>query len=789
MEKVFQAWSWLMLKAYTCQTVNSVHPVVRARARVLALCLLAFTSSPAVFSQSRTQVAHNPTSFTSVPLNLLLQIVEAEDERRWDNDVRSLLSARSAVVRKRAALAAGRIGSEDSVADLINLLEHDDETDVRAMAAFALGEVESVSASDALLQVLGTSKETQVRARVVEALGKIAATLPKEEEARARQLGDGILEVLKSESERRPAPDRLTVLLGLTAALRARTSKGGPTLARFLSDSDPGIRADAANTLARLRLKDGNDQLRKLLVSDPDPVVRANVARVLGGTEDKASFEALLDRALKDTDARVRVGAIRGLASLKDGRAASPLLGRGEQLLVAVQKGTGLPAVINELLELATSIGRLLPNSKNARAVSWFRELRSQLGLAFPEIEVAFARVAPQLYQMAASASMKPPLTNTPNRELEDAPVYVGPSWARWASVGQGLAELALVKTGNPILDTSIKDESEGILRSSIACPAYSVPFRKFKPKSGAVVGLRCVPMPRQAVPDFLRALAAFKPKDLDQVLREQLKESDVIIRATAAELLGERPPNSINTEALSEALKVALRDKGLNDAALAILDALAKQKNKEANLAIETALASPDHLIRHKAVASLKVNGAGDFSSRLGSVQTRNTKADYARAISRIGKPVEAVVLTTKGAFTIELLPEEAPLTVDNFVQLAKQKYFNGITVHRVVPNFVIQDGDPRGDGNGGPGYQIRCEINEVPFERGAIGMALSGKDTGGSQWFATHSPQPHLDGGYTVFGRVIRGMDVVDNIVRGDVIRSIQITETSRRALTRPR
>jgi cyclophilin family peptidyl-prolyl cis-trans isomerase len=73
-------------------------------------------------------------------------------------------------------------------------------------------------------------------------------------------------------------------------------------------------------------------------------------------------------------------------------------------------------------------------------------------------------------------------------------------------------------------------------------------------------------------------------------------------------------------------------------------------------------------------------------------------------------------------------------------------------------VPNFVIQDGDPRGDGNGGPGYQIRCEINQVLYDRAAVGMALSGKDTGGSQWFVTHSPQPHLDGGYTVFGRVVR-------------------------------
>jgi cyclophilin family peptidyl-prolyl cis-trans isomerase len=134
---------------------------------------------------------------------------------------------------------------------------------------------------------------------------------------------------------------------------------------------------------------------------------------------------------------------------------------------------------------------------------------------------------------------------------------------------------------------------------------------------------------------------------------------------------------------------------------------------------------------------------------------------------------------VTSKGSFTIEFLPEDAPMTVDNFVQLARRGYFNGITFHRVVPNFVIQGGDPRGDGNGGPAYHIRCEINEVPYDRAAVGMALSGKDTGGSQWFVTHSPQPHLDGGYTVFGRVIRGMDVVDDIARGDVIRRVVVVE----------
>ncbi|HEU4478266.1 MAG TPA: peptidylprolyl isomerase, partial [Pyrinomonadaceae bacterium] len=243
--------------------------------------------------------------------------------------------------------------------------------------------------------------------------------------------------------------------------------------------------------------------------------------------------------------------------------------------------------------------------------------------------------------------------------------------------------------------------------------------------------------------------------------------------------LLGGLPPNSSNIDALKSALKFALQEKDSNDAALAILDALAKYKDPSANEAIKAALDSNDYLVQRKAVDSLKASGAGDFSSRLSPIKTKNSARDYQRALSRIGKRVVAVVITSQGRFSIELLPEDAPLNVDNFVQLARRRYFNGIVFHRVVPNFVIQGGDPRGDGNGGPGYQIRCEINEMPYDRGTVGMALSGKDTGGSQWFVTHAPQPHLDGGYTVFGRVVAGMEVVDRIVRGDVIRSIVVTE----------
>jgi cyclophilin family peptidyl-prolyl cis-trans isomerase len=181
--------------------------------------------------------------------------------------------------------------------------------------------------------------------------------------------------------------------------------------------------------------------------------------------------------------------------------------------------------------------------------------------------------------------------------------------------------------------------------------------------------------------------------------------------------------------------------------------------------------------MLRSPAAAKLgEVRPYSGKGTKMGQVLATDT--DYRRALSRKNGTVKAVVRTEKGVFTINFFPEDAPLTVDNFIKLARAGYFNGLEVHRVVPNFVMQDGDPRGDANGGPGWSIRCEINMLPYDRGAVGMALSGKDTGGSQWFVTHSPQPHLDGGYTVFGHVNEtDMKVVDNIVRGDRILSVRI------------
>ncbi len=139
------------------------------------------------------------------------------------------------------------------------------------------------------------------------------------------------------------------------------------------------------------------------------------------------------------------------------------------------------------------------------------------------------------------------------------------------------------------------------------------------------------------------------------------------------------------------------------------------------------------------------------------------------------------AHILTEKGDIVLELFPDEAPGTVANFAKLAEAGFYDGLTFHRVIPHFVIQGGCPKGDGTGGPGYTIRCETDGNPHrhQRGSLSMAHAGRDTGGSQFFICHEPQPHLDGVHTVFGQVREGMDVVDAIRPGDRMVRVTVSE----------
>jgi peptidyl-prolyl cis-trans isomerase B (cyclophilin B) len=134
------------------------------------------------------------------------------------------------------------------------------------------------------------------------------------------------------------------------------------------------------------------------------------------------------------------------------------------------------------------------------------------------------------------------------------------------------------------------------------------------------------------------------------------------------------------------------------------------------------------------------------------------------------------AIMETDKGTINLELFEADAPNTVKNFVDLSQAGFYDGLNFHRVIPNFMIQGGCPKGTGTGGPGYTIKCEINENKHQAGSLSMAHRGPDTGGSQFFICHAPQPHLDGVHTVFGKT-EDMDVVNAISQGDKILSVKI------------
>lgn len=136
----------------------------------------------------------------------------------------------------------------------------------------------------------------------------------------------------------------------------------------------------------------------------------------------------------------------------------------------------------------------------------------------------------------------------------------------------------------------------------------------------------------------------------------------------------------------------------------------------------------------------------------------------------------------TGAGKIVAELYPQHAPKTVNNFVFLARQGFYDGTTFHRVIPNFVIQGGDPTGTGRGGPGYRFEDELGDNPLRHdgpGILSMANAGPNTNGSQFFVTHSPQPHLDGKHTVFGKVVEGQEVVDALEQGETLQSVTVED----------
>ena len=279
----------------------------------------------------------------------------------------------------------------------------------------------------------------------------------------------------------------------------------------------------------------------------------------------------------------------------------------------------------------------------------------------------------------------------------------------------------------------------------------------------------------KRVVPHVLRSLVRQKAPEAESILYTHLKEADYVIRETAAELIGQTKPAG-GLAALREAYAAGQPDAAYSARAAAV--AAMAAYGADGAEGVRAALTDKDWAVRVRAAELLtKLDPSGDHRSAIRPVPgSPIARYDDPQLIAPATSP-HVFIDTDRGTIEFELAVLDAPQTSRSFIALARKGFFNGLQVHRVVANFVMQDGDPRGDGEGGPGYTIRDEPNERPYLRGTVGMALSWKDTGGSQFFITHSPQPHLDGQYTAFGHVVNGMDVVDRVRVGDTIKSIRI------------
>jgi len=256
------------------------------------------------------------------------------------------------------------------------------------------------------------------------------------------------------------------------------------------------------------------------------------------------------------------------------------------------------------------------------------------------------------------------------------------------------------------------------------------------------------------------------------------LVSSDMAVIATAASALAESLlADSASVQDLIAALR-RLESTGNIEPMTAIIQSLGALKAESATSMLTHLLESHDFAVAKEAAAALEAISGISYKHKLVQpAKPEHTNFDWA-LLDWVRKHPSVDVKTIRGSFTIQMLPDKAPFTCVSFAELIRKGFFTGLTFHRVVPNFVIQGGDPHGDGWGGPGYAIRSEFGFEHYDRGTVGVASSGKDTEGSQFFVTHSSQPHLDGRYTIFGKVTSGMDIVDAIEVGDKIEQMSFS-----------
>ena len=583
--------------------------------------------------------------------------------------------------------------------------------------------------ADGELKRLLADPRPEVRARVVFALGRIQDTtvvrdllpLLKDSVADVRRETAFALGQIGHRSARLDLesrlgdPDAETVDLVIEALGKLAQKASTPAVAAFLRSASPRLRGEAAVALWRLA---DSTALPALLGahSDPDPDVRWRVLYALEKIHSPDQVVLVAALHLGDPEWLTRAYAVRTI-----GREKSL---RGSAYLLQATTDTEVPVVVNAIRGLQS-----VADSTSPRAA---RRLATLLAHPHPYVRVTAAAALDDRFAWVAADSLaRIAIHDSLRTHLADPDAATRGASARALMHHGDASDRARVLTMLADSSVYVRVAVIGALPAGDPKPLFA----------------RLAP----GTPLFERMTAAdrlgeLKVRSAIPALRAGLADTATLFVASCAGALA----------ALGDTASVPMLTRAFV--------ARAVDADADARIAIRDALRS---LARPVFVDSLeRVH------------PPRNAMpASYPDDFAVPPEAKGAVLHTTAGRIEWTFYGNDATQTVKNFVRLAERGYFDGLAVHRVVPNFVIQDGDPTGTGSGGPGYTIRCEYNHLRYEPGMVGMALSGKDTGGSQWFITHSPQPHLNGRYTIFARVVRGMEVAGNVVQGDRITKVEI------------
>lgn len=605
--------------------------------------------------------------------------------------------------------------------------------------------------------------------------------------------------------------DALGVLLGRGAAEREALAvalgrigdrRGRSLLQGLLVDSAAAVRRAAAFALGELGAPEAAAALLRAAVDDDAETGAlavealgklgaplADVRRVLGALEGDAGARRLApflfrfqEPAMVDAARELLVSAapgVRGGAAYALGRAPRPearallleLAGDGDPAVrAAAARGLGEVGGVQDLAALA-------PLAADAAVSPRIQALR-----AGARILDRVSALAPSAWAAPLAAALRDPVPGVRAAGLEAA----GP-FLPGLRTGSDLEELlrARLERGEPrerelalaalvrgvpeaAADLVLYGSGSGAagLRAAAATAAARIGDRA----TLAALAADAEPRVRAAAVEGLAELAGIERAG---ELLSHLADPDFAVRATLLDRLAAAP--GVPLEPLVAALEAARGDRA-NDARLAAIRALAARaavaaaERERALAVLEAHARDADYLVRREAAAALA--GLGATRPEVGAIDTGHGLEWYREALDQTRERPVIELETERGALRLRLECPEAPLTCLSFRQLAAQGFFDGLPFHRVVPDFVVQGGDPRGDGNGGPGYVLRDEINRLRYRRGAVGMALSGPDTGGSQFLFALSPQPHLDGGYTLFATLVGGDGVLDELRQGDRI-----------------